>query len=668
MAAHRAVLTVPGTAGLATADRLVALLGDDLDHGGPDTSFSPFWSNVGLGFALPSPADATPGLASSTGFAGGPAAAARGGPAAAARAGARGPGIATLYLHLNRVTRALGAPFLEVPGRLRREARTALSVEQDLEAGRLRVAFCAPDTFVVEAEGVPHGRLAFLDEPELRGLRVERRGAERRYLARVATLDARDPDPALPLVVGARLAHGAWDDADGTGRLRADADGSWCLIVTVALLEVDDGRIDAALDAAPESVDEARDRSRGWLAEALGGWRLPRSDPAAERLAAAAAYALLANGAAAPGLLAGPARGAEPQGHRAPGTRPAPAAPGRRVASYPSRGGYPVHFLWDACFHVLGLEAMAPQLATDALEVLTDNLRPDGKLPHFVAATWVRPGASQPPLVGWAAERLVTARGDLGLARRVLPALVANHRWWLANRGTHFGLLRCDDPYESGWDDTPRLDGGPILALDMNAYLLRSLHAAARMAERLGDAALAADQRAHARRLDAALLRHLYDGERNLFLDADAETGERRPLLTPAAFLPLWAGVSLDRERTRAMVRDALLDPERLFGPVPFPSVAYDDPAFRPDHWWRGPAWPPIMLLMIELLHDLGFTTEARDAEERVYRLLLRDGELRELFDARTGAGLGQRHQGWTAAAFLWLVARRAERASEAAA
>ena len=646
---------MPGDAGRATADHLVALLGDDLDHGGPDTSFSPFWSNVGLGFALPSPVDATPGLASSTGFAGGPAAA-RGAPA---RASVRGPGIATLYLHLNRVTRALGAPFLDAPGRLVRESRTALSVEQDLGAGRLRVAFCAPDTFVVEAAGVAHARLAFLDDPELRGLRVERRGAERRYHARVATLDARDPDPAMPLAVGACLAHGAWDDTGVLGRLRAADDGAWRLIVTVALLEVDAARIEAALDAAPTSFVEARDRSRSWLAEALGGWRLPRSEPEAERLAAAAAYALLANGAAAPGLLAGPARGADPSRQ--------PAA-GQRVASYPSRGGYPVHFLWDACFHVLGLEAMAPRLATDALEVLTDNLRPDGKLPHFVAATWVRPGASQPPLVGWATERLVTSRGDLGLARRVLPALVANHRWWLANRGTRFGLLRCDDPYESGWDDTPRLDGGPILALDMNAYLLRSLHAAARMAERLGDAALAADQRAHARRLDAALLRHLYDGERNLFLDADAETGERRPLLTPAAFLPLWAGVSLDRERTRAMVRGALLDPERLFGPVPFPSVAYDEPAFRPDRWWRGPAWPPITLLMIELLHHLGFTAEAREAEERVYRLLLRDGELRELFDARTGSGLGQRHQGWTAAAFLWLVARRAERASEAVA
>jgi glycogen debranching enzyme len=418
---------------------------------------------------------------------------------------------------------------------------------------------------------------------------------------------------------------------------------------------VDDARLAARLGAAAATFAEAVDRSRDWLADALGGWRLEEPTPAAARLAATAAYALLANTCTGPGLLAG-----------APGRHDGSRhADDGRLASYPSRGGYPVHFLWDACFHTLGLQAMTPALAADALEVLADNLRPDGKLPHFVAATWVRPGASQPPLLGWAAERLVAQRDDLALARRLLPALDANNRWWWANRMTRYGLIFCGDPFESGWDDTPRLDDGPILALDMNAYLLRQLRVTARLATRLGDRDAAAANTLRAERLDAALLRHLYDPDRNLFLDADAETAERHPLLTPAAFLPLWAGVSLDGERARAMVRDTLLDPDRLFGAVPFPSVAYDEGSYQPDRWWRGPAWPPIMLLMIELLHDLGFAAEATDAEERVHRLLLRDGELHELFDSRTGAGLGQRHQGWTAAAFLWLAARRADRARD---
>ena len=248
-----------------------------------------------------------------------------------------------------------------------------------------------------------------------------------------------------------------------------------------------------------------------------------------------------------------------------------------------------------------------------------------------------------------------------------MGALDANHGWWWANRATRFGLLACDDPFETGWDDSPRLDDGPILALDQNAYLLRQLRATARLAARLGEDAVAARNAARADALAGAILARLYDPARNLFLDADAETGTRRPLLTPAAFLPLWAGVPLERARIEGMVRHALLDPSRLFGAVPFPSVAYDEDAYRADAWWRGPSWPPIMLLMIETLRGLGYEDAAREAEARTYRTILADGELRELFDSATGRGLGQRHQGWTAAAFLWLADRQARPPKEGA-
>lgn len=613
----------------ATADRLVELLGDDLDHGRPDRSFSPLWSSIGLGFA-------DDVGAAEAAFAGGPNFAR--GPGTTEDGGVRrSPGIATAYLHYNRVTRALGAPFLEIDGALRSDARRALSVEQTLaDGGRLRVAFADTDTFVVETERVPNARLAFLDDPALARLRTARHAAVRRYDATVPTLDPRDPDRAVPITVVVRVLRGAWDDDLEPGRLVADADGVLRFVVMVTLLDVDDPRGEPSFDGQAGSFEEALARSRTWLAEALGEWTVPEPTPEAGRLAATAAYALLTNTCAAPGLLAG------------------------RLASFPSRGGYPVHFLWDSCFHVLGLERMAPRLASDALELLTDRQRGDGKMPHFITSTWVRPLASQPPLVGWAAERLVERRGDLGLARRLLAGLDANNRWWLTQRMTRFGLIACDDPFETGWDDTPRLDQGPILALDMNAYLLRQLRATVRLAERVGEATIAARNADRASHLDAAILERLYDPVRHVFLDAGADDGERRDLLTPAALLPLWAGVSMERERARAMVRDVLLDPERLFGAVPFPSVAYDEPSYRSGEWWRGPTWPPIAVLMIELLHDLGFAAEGIEAERRLYDLLLRDGDLHELFDSRTGAGLGQSHQGWTAATFLWLAARRA--------
>lgn len=587
----------------SAADRLVDLLGERLDYDAPDRSFSPHWSDIGLGF------DGS-------------------------------PGVATLYLHYNRVTRALGAPFLEAEGRVEVDRREALQVRQTLDRGTLGYAFGETNTFVLDGAGTSWARFAFLDDPDLERLRVTRpEAAERRYTALLPTLDARDPDRTVPIVVAVRLLHGQWDDDAGTGRpgrVVADDGGRLVACVSVAVLEVDDDRIALRLDSAPHSLAEAVDRSREWLAAALGSWTPEEPSPGEARLGARAAATLLMNTCASPGNLAG------------------------RLASFPSRGGYPVHFLWDSCFHVLGLEAMAPKLATDALEVLTDNLRADGKMPHFVTSTWLRPHASQPPLVGWAAARLVDARHDLDLARRLLGALDANNRWWLEQRGTRFDLVACEDPFETGWDDSPRLDDGPILALDMNAYLLRQLRVTTRFAAMLGEHALASVNEARAQRLDAAMLRTLYDAESNLFLDADAASGERRPLLTPACFLPLWAGVPLEPERARAMICDVLLDPERFFGGVPFPSVAYDDPLYDPGGWWRGPTWPPIVVLMLELLRTHGFETEADEATERIYALLLRDGELHELFDSGSGEGLGQREQGWTAALFLWLARRRA--------
>lgn len=617
------------------AERMVALLEGALRFDDADRSFSTCFANVGLGFVLPEGRHDP--------------AAGAGGPEAGASRTARGreiAGIATAYLHHNRVTRALGAPFLElrVDDRVAAVAAArygALDVRQRLAHGEARVAFTDVDTVVLDATGVTGADLGVLRDPGLLDLRrAASHEGERRFLARVPTLDPRDPDPTTPVVLGLRLVRGRWGHDPST--LVADTDGRLTLAVALQVCDLDDALLGARLDRAAQGVEAAHERSLAWLADALGPWRPAASSAAEAVLEARAAYGLLANTCAAPGLMRD------------------------RLASFPSRGGYPVHFLWDTCFHTLGLGPMAPRLASDALEILTDTLRCDGKMAHFVTSTWLRPGASQPPLVGWALARLVDERGDLALARRTLRALHVNTGWWLANRGTRFGLIACGDPFETGWDDTPRLDDGPILALDMNAYLLAQARATARMAEAVGEHAVAMENHDRARALDAALLATAYDDVRGVFLDAAADSGERRPLLTPAAFLPLWAGVSLPLSRQRTIVRDTLLDPRRFFGDVPFPSVAYDEPSFDAGRWWRGPTWPPIAVLMLELLDRLGFGDAAASAETRLLAVLLRDGELHELFDARTGAGLGQREQGWTAALYLWLLRRRARRTQRA--
>jgi hypothetical protein len=218
----RGVLTVPGDAGLAAADRLVALLGDDLDHGRPD----PRSARSGRTSASGSPLvagrrGARPG--EQPGFAGGPGP--RGGRPRRARPRARARHRHPLPALQPRHARAR-RPFLEVAGALRRRARA-----RSRRAGPWPAAAgCASpsahtDTFVVEAAGVSRARLAFLDDPDLE-LRVAAAPAPAPVpTPGCPTLDARDPDPASRSPSARACCMAAWDDTASPAAC-GDADGA----------------------------------------------------------------------------------------------------------------------------------------------------------------------------------------------------------------------------------------------------------------------------------------------------------------------------------------------------------------------------------------------------------------------------------------------------------
>ena len=599
------------------ADRLQTILGSSLDYSHPDRSFSPFYSDLGLGFD--------------------------------ARAG-----IACLYLHYNRRTTALGNPLLPLPGTPLRTEQTALYVRQELPNGTARFAFCARNTWLMETRGL--GALDFrlgadLDvsryyaklgpAPEMgdgSGLKELRREATSAghviYDAYLPNHDKRDPDERFPFVLGVRVIRGACrygDEPDSPIVLTPDESGALLVAFSANELDVEHETIIDRLATAPGSLDQAIDLSRQWMNTALGELPFGSDDPKEAGVLAKAAFSLLFNACQAPGMLGG------------------------RISAFPSRGTYPVHYLWDSCFQNLALEHMDARLAPDSLLLLTENLRHDGKMYHFMASTWPRPQGSQPPLVGWAGLRLVKQRNDLDLARRLLPALMKNNQWWLTQRMTHWGIITCQEPLETGWDDTPRLDHGPILALDMNSHLLLQMRACVELARMIGEKSTESTAQAMADQHAGRMVELLYDEEDNLFKDVLVATGEKLPLMTPACFLPLLAGVPIGGATARRMIEDYLLNPKHFFGPIPFPCVAYDDPSYQPEKWWRGPTWMAVAYLMLEVLRKYGYAAEARDAASRLYRVMIADGNLRELFNSATGEGLGAHQQGWTAAICLRL-------------
>ncbi|NJM16576.1 MAG: hypothetical protein HC896_15465 [Bacteroidales bacterium] len=205
-------------------------------------------------------------------------------------------------------------------------------------------------------------------------------------------------------------------------------------------------------------------------------------------------------------------------------------APGNlegHIAQFPNRGDYPTHFLWDACFHNLALDYMHPRLSKDALLLLAKNMRPDGKMPHFLCSTWMRPEDSQPPLVGWAALRYIKLHNDTAFAREILPCLLKNNEWWTQSRATRTGLVRANSALETGWDNSPRFDASRhVIAADMNTYLWLQINAAKEIARLTNHTTKAEELSGQEKELANKMAEHLFDSETGLFYDKLVETQE----------------------------------------------------------------------------------------------------------------------------------------------
>ena len=318
-----------------------------MDYAIPDHSFSPFYSDIGLGFVESNSSDD------------------------------EATGIDALYLHYNRATTRFGAPFVRFISDepLVQIKRTALYVEHRFAKGNVRTSFTARNTFLISCTATDGITFRFATAGVLPGeARVTSLDGCYLFEGYLSKADQRDPDPVFPIIIGLRVVCGnvSGDGVNDTLHVSPD-DGKVVVAFSVNVLDIDRRDTMRLLKNVPADVGEAVEMTRVWLETTLG--RLDVSplgltdDATAEKhVLARAAYSMAANCTLAPGMLRG------------------------RVALWPARGSYPIIAPWDACFHTLGLAYMEPRLAPDQVYILTENgIRADGKHACFIASTWRRP-------------------------------------------------------------------------------------------------------------------------------------------------------------------------------------------------------------------------------------------------------------------------------------
>lgn len=540
-------------------------------------------------------------------------------------------GVSKLVLNYNRKARALWSPLVQIPGEVEEYEAWFDYVKMTTDQAEMWLSFYDMDAFVLACKTEKPVSF-FCEKNEKMGEYwiASKKQRELMIQGYSRNVDDRDPDPQVAVLNGLRVLKGSLSVKKGKCQVLPDENGEVYVAFAASVMNISVPELRKKLAAAPDTIDGARKTIHGWAEGCIGpDLNMPRREDAREPFLLAVS-GLLMNLTLAPGELGG------------------------HISSFPNRGDYPTHFLWDSAFQNLAYELMNPDLAKESFLQLTDNIRADGRISHFHCSTWSRPKHTQPALTGWMILRyLDEVDDDKALMKQVLPALEANNNWWLNQRMTKFGLIYCDDGLETGQDNSPRFDNGAILALDMNSYVVSQMRCTAEIARRLGQKRKAIQWDKEADRLAGLMVKYLYDPEQNMFFDAYADSGKRQELITSSAMLPLWCGVPLPEERIQAMIRNWMLNPQKLYGDVPFPSVAYDQDCYEAGGWWRGPTWMSEAWLLLEALKKHGFEQERRETMARFYEIMIKDGLLHELFNSQTGEGLGNVEQGWTAATFI---------------
>ncbi|MDN4614135.1 trehalase family glycosidase [Leifsonia sp. F6_8S_P_1B] len=313
---------------------------------------------------------------------------------------------------------------------------------------------------------------------------------------------------------------------------------------------------------------------------------------------------------------------------------------------------------WDHCFNALALHR-DPHAAVGQLLTIFDHQDEHGGLPDHIDDAGVQFNFAKPPIHGWTVARLLGlgALDDAQLASLDRP-LQRWTRWWRQHRDYRGdGVPSYNHGNDSGWDNATVFGAGvPVQSPDLLAFLALQEDALARIAERLGRPADAAQWRARSADTVATLLDRFWTGER--FTAIDTRTGTPIPSASLLTLMPLTLGEMLPREVFGSAV-ETLVTGGYLtgHGPATEPPTS---PHYVPDGYWRGPVWAPTTLLLVDGLRRGGRADLAASIGRAFADACVAEG-MAENFDALTGAGLRDRSMSWTASVFLLLIADTAQ-------
>ncbi len=335
-------------------------------------------------------------------------------------------------------------------------------------------------------------------------------------------------------------------------------------------------------------------------------------------------------------------------------------------------------WLWDTMF-VVDLLAILP----DQKEVIRDifqnywdfqerwnAVRPDyahDMIPCMIEPNrkdWNKyPAYSQIPILAWGLERVYKRNGDKELLRQSLAPLEKFHEWYWRERDvTNAGLIAVGAysgvvqharyetfDYECNLDDLnltvhPTRKGpdegawyGDICASGNTAYLIMGENSLMRLAEIMGDTAMAKRRQQRIGKSVAAMRQHMWDEESGCFLSVKRDTLEKIKTATIGSWIPLATDVPTEAMTKR--MAEAFMT-EHWQTPLPITTVDRKDKRWNPNGYWRGDSWPAPNYQVAGGFAQHGYQKIAADIADKTIANALKNG-ISEHYHPVTGKPLG---------------------------
>jgi hypothetical protein len=168
----------------------------------------------------------------------------------------------------------------------------------------------------------------------------------------------------------------------------------------------------------------------------------------------------------------------------------------------------------------------------------------------------------------------------------------------------------------SGMDNTPRERHS--LWVDAIAQQGLSALAIARMAERIGEDAIAAEWMAKYESLKDTVNTYYWDEEDGFYYDISEDGSKFYKVKTPASYWPLLAEMASPEQAARMAAH--LSDPETFGGIRPWVTVARNDRHYYGEDgdYWRGGIWLPTAYMGTKAVERYGHQAEADEAAENL--------------------------------------------------